>query len=141
MRVLVLSDLYPPDVVGGYELGCRQVADALIARGHEVRVLTSVPRTPAPSPPHVKRTLRLTDVWSNYLYRKSAPVTVRLTESQSHRIDAHNVHALIQELEKRFGPLPEAARQRVQAIDSFQRLVELTSRIATAPSLAALGLS
>jgi hypothetical protein len=48
--------------------------------------------------------------------------------------------ALIQELEKRFGSLPDEARQRVQSIDSFQRLVELTSRVATVPSLAALGL-
>lgn len=32
---------FPPVVSGGYELECRQVADALAARGHAVSVLTS----------------------------------------------------------------------------------------------------
>ena len=61
MRILVLSNLYPPDFIGGYELGCRRVVDALLARGHEVRVLTTAPRTPVPPVPHVHRTLHLTD--------------------------------------------------------------------------------
>jgi glycogen(starch) synthase len=54
MRILVLSNLYPPDFLGGYELGCRQAADALAAAGHEVLVLTSAPRVPPPTPtlPH-----------------------------------------------------------------------------------------
>ena len=46
MKILVLSNLYPPDFIGGYELGCRQVSDALRGRGHEVLVLTSAPRLP-----------------------------------------------------------------------------------------------
>lgn len=41
MRILVISNLYPPHYVGGYELGCRDVVDALRRRGHEMRVLTS----------------------------------------------------------------------------------------------------
>jgi hypothetical protein len=28
VKVLVVSNLYPPDVMGGYELGCRQAVDA-----------------------------------------------------------------------------------------------------------------
>ena len=36
MKILVVSNLYPPDVIGGYELGCRQAVDALRARGHDV---------------------------------------------------------------------------------------------------------
>ncbi len=64
MKVLVLSNLYPPDVVGGYELACRQVADALAARGHEVRVLTSSPRVPVGRESHVIRTLKLTELWN-----------------------------------------------------------------------------
>jgi predicted transposase/invertase (TIGR01784 family) len=48
--------------------------------------------------------------------------------------------ALIRELEKRFGHLPEEARRRVASLDSFERIVELSSSIPTAPSLAALGL-
>lgn len=41
MRILFVSNIYPPAYLGGYELACREVADALSERGHEVRVLTS----------------------------------------------------------------------------------------------------
>jgi hypothetical protein len=43
MRILVLTNLYPPHAIGGYEERCRRVIDGLRARGHEVRVLTSDP--------------------------------------------------------------------------------------------------
>lgn len=49
--------------------------------------------------------------------------------------------ALALELERRFGPLPAEARQRVESLGSIERIVELSARAATAPSLAALGLS
>ena len=41
MRILVISNFYPPHHIGGYELGCRDVVGELRARGHDVRVLTS----------------------------------------------------------------------------------------------------
>lgn len=41
MRILVLTNLYPPHYVGGYELRCRDVTEALHARGHQMHVLTS----------------------------------------------------------------------------------------------------
>lgn len=41
MRILVVSNLYPPHHLGGYEVGCQEAVRGLIARGHEVRVLTS----------------------------------------------------------------------------------------------------
>jgi glycogen(starch) synthase len=41
MRILVVSNLYPPYYVGGYELGCKDVVEGLKTRGHDVRVLTS----------------------------------------------------------------------------------------------------
>ncbi|QDU87233.1 Glycogen synthase [Pirellulimonas nuda] len=48
MRILVISNLYPPHYLGGYELGCRDVAEGLRARGHEVTVLTSTYGVAAP---------------------------------------------------------------------------------------------
>lgn len=42
MRILVISNFYPPHFIGGYELGCRDVVEELKARGHHVRVLTSM---------------------------------------------------------------------------------------------------
>ena len=41
MKILFVTNLYPPHHVGGYELGCRDVVEKLRARGHAVRVLTS----------------------------------------------------------------------------------------------------
>jgi glycosyltransferase involved in cell wall biosynthesis len=41
LRILVISNLYPPLHLGGYELGCADIVDALRARRHEVTVLTS----------------------------------------------------------------------------------------------------
>jgi len=41
MRILVLTNLYPPFVVGGYERLCFEVSSALVEKGHDVTVLTS----------------------------------------------------------------------------------------------------
>ncbi len=41
MRILFLSNFYPPHAIGGYEQWCQEVADRLHARGHTVTVLTS----------------------------------------------------------------------------------------------------
>lgn len=46
MRVLVVTNLYPPHYHGGYELRCAQVAEAMQSAGHTVRVLTSGYRVP-----------------------------------------------------------------------------------------------
>jgi glycosyltransferase involved in cell wall biosynthesis len=42
MNIVVVSNFYPPHTIGGYELGCYDVVEALKRRGHRVRVLTSV---------------------------------------------------------------------------------------------------
>jgi glycogen(starch) synthase len=60
MKILVLSNLYPPHAIGGYEERCRQITDALCARGHQIRVLTSVHGLAAPADEgHVHRRLRI----------------------------------------------------------------------------------
>ena len=41
MKILIVSNLYPPHYLGGYELRCAEVAEALVKSGHEVKVLTS----------------------------------------------------------------------------------------------------
>ncbi len=43
MRVLVISNFYPPEVETGSTLGCRNIVESLKAREHDVRVLTSTP--------------------------------------------------------------------------------------------------
>ena len=42
MKILVISNLYPPHFVGGYELAGKEIVDRLHARGHEILVLTSM---------------------------------------------------------------------------------------------------
>lgn len=41
MRILFLSNLYPPYELGGYGQWCQEVTERLRERGHDVRVLTS----------------------------------------------------------------------------------------------------
>jgi len=41
MRILILTNFYPPYFIGGYELGCAEMAEALRHSGHHVDVLTS----------------------------------------------------------------------------------------------------
>jgi glycogen synthase len=41
LRILVISNLYPPQMIGGYERAIADCARLLYQRGHEVLVLTS----------------------------------------------------------------------------------------------------
>lgn len=41
MKILIVSNFYPPHVIGGYELLCREVGLALVERGHTIKILTS----------------------------------------------------------------------------------------------------
>lgn len=41
MKILIISNLYPPHHIGGYEIGCRDITNLLREQGHEIRVLTS----------------------------------------------------------------------------------------------------
>src|SRR4051794_26459047 len=100
MKILVLSNLYPPDFIGGYEIACAQVVDALRRRGHDVHVLTTAPRTPVDEVPHVRRQFQLTeesnwystDLWTH-------PLGARLRDAESRFINAFNVHVLLTTLE------------------------------------------
>lgn len=49
LRILLISNLYPPHYVGGYELGCREVVCELRRRGQKVLVVTSRFGVPAPT--------------------------------------------------------------------------------------------
>ncbi|MFN2539108.1 MAG: glycosyltransferase family 4 protein [Mycobacteriales bacterium] len=71
MRILVLSNLYPPNAMGGYELSCRDVVDRWRWRGHEVTVLTTGESVtgvvkPTTEEPHVRRSLQW--YWSEHAF-------------------------------------------------------------------------
>lgn len=57
MRILTVTNVYPPDYIGGYELHCAQAVDGLRRLGHHVEVLTVESDTPEPDP-LVHRVLR-----------------------------------------------------------------------------------
>lgn len=95
MKILVVSNFYPPDCMGGYEMGCRDAVEALEARGHDVLVLSAAPRGPVPSEPKVRRALRLTDIWDEYSFREGSLDVARLDQVRARQIDAFNVHALL----------------------------------------------
>jgi glycosyltransferase involved in cell wall biosynthesis len=62
MRILFLSNFYPPASRGGYEQWCQEVTDGLRSRGHDVIVLTSdfeKDPLPNPDPAWVRRSLHL----------------------------------------------------------------------------------
>jgi glycosyltransferase involved in cell wall biosynthesis len=95
MRVLIVSNLYPPDCMGGYEMGCRQVARALAGQGHDVLVLTSVPRLPFAADAGVRRGLQLTDVYTHFFADRQHPVKRVLDHAAACYVSAFNVHALL----------------------------------------------
>ncbi len=63
MKILVLTNLYPPHYLGGYELICSTIVNALRARGHQLAVLTSdhqvEPARHQPDEPGVERLLKI----------------------------------------------------------------------------------
>lgn len=85
MRVLVLTNMFPPHHLGGYELSCRDVLGRWAERGHESLVLTTdytrpgVPDEPGPAP--VRRTLRW--YWRDHAFVRPAPW-------QRLRLEQHN---------------------------------------------------
>lgn len=70
MRVLFLSNLYPPATNGGFEQWCQEIADGLHRRGHDVAVLTSqfgLERIPNNEPEWVHRQLYMEMEFASFL--------------------------------------------------------------------------
>lgn len=69
MRIVLLSNMFPPDSDGGLEVNAWKLATALRAKGHQVDVLTSRFRkgfaAPGPEPDWVHRILGLARPWSS----------------------------------------------------------------------------
>ncbi|RUL89065.1 glycosyltransferase family 4 protein [Tautonia sociabilis] len=94
MKILVLSNFYPPEVVGGYELACAQAVDALRRLGHEVLVLTASARGFVPPEDHVLRRFTIADIWNRHAMARRPAVVQRLMDVRSRLVHAPNVAAL-----------------------------------------------
>ena len=94
MRILILSNLYPPNVVGGYERLAFSVAEALASRGHEIHVLTSTYGRSVESYPDqsIVRTLRLLADDRN-IYQ-----TPNISDSERDQINSGNVETFRSEM-------------------------------------------
>ncbi|MBD1822701.1 glycosyltransferase family 4 protein [Cyanobacteria bacterium FACHB-DQ100] len=99
LRILILTNLYPPQVLGGYERSIADFARLLQHRGHQVLVLTSdapglfgVHESRYPEPP-VDRAFLLLGEWSAEGARHFDPETVR------DRLQ-HNIQALKQHIDE-----------------------------------------
>jgi len=99
MRILFLSNLYPPNAVGGYERLCFEMASALAARQHEVAVLTSDHGGETADYPgqRIRRTWKLA-VGKRAIYE---PFEGSAAEKQA--VDAHNIACLDEEM-RAFAP-------------------------------------
>lgn len=84
IRILVLTNYYPPAHVGGYELACRDAVEGLKRRGHEVTVLTGTHGNPPPKP-GVLRRLRFID------YKTPSYADKHRVEVENHR---HTLEAI-----------------------------------------------
>lgn len=88
VRILVLTNMYPPHAYGGYEQSCQDVVERWRSKGHEVLVLTSDIRVPeVPEPPSgergsVRRELRL--YWDDHKIL-NPPLRRRLSWERSNR--------------------------------------------------------
>lgn len=82
MKLLALTNMYPPHHYGGYELICRDVMTRLRERGHSVDVLTTTMRVPGVPETHddsVHRQLRF--AWKDHVLQ-SPPVWQRLADER-----------------------------------------------------------
>ena len=83
LRILVVTNYYPPHFIGGYELGCRDIVEALKRRGHQVKVLTSTYKVNEPQTDgEVYRWLQLGQWWTPNLLRDLAGVLVKELANQ-----------------------------------------------------------
>lgn len=100
MRILFVTNHYPPHEVGGYEQLCRDVAERLAERGHEIRILTSdrgAGKRPSATEPSIHRVLR---IQPDYSSRLSPALQFFLTRRRAH---AHNIKCF-QALVRQFAP-------------------------------------
>jgi glycogen(starch) synthase len=86
VRVLTISNMYPPHHYGGYELSCRDVMDRFEDNGHDVTVLTTSMRVPgvddAPGEDSARVRRELDFYWRDHVLQSpSLPRRVRVERS------------------------------------------------------------
>jgi glycosyltransferase involved in cell wall biosynthesis len=91
VKVLVVTNLYPPHSLGGYELSCQDVVRRWRQHGHEVTVLTTTTRLPGvkdrDDEEGVHRALEW--YWAEHELQRPPPVQrLRIERANQRRLDA-----------------------------------------------------
>ena len=99
MRILFITNYYPPSNYGwGYMQLCEEVADGLVAKGHEIAVLTSTqcdgPEIPPSYPVH-----RLLTIEPDWHSSKSAAWQFFVGRKQREQQAAAHLQALIEQFQ------------------------------------------
>lgn len=95
MKVLAVTNLYPPEFLGGYELACAQMVSALRSAGHEVVVVTSVPVGAIDlHEPGLSRVLELPPIYDGAQMQSVSTETRQYFHLHSCTVNAANVRAL-----------------------------------------------
>ncbi len=79
MRILTVTNYYPPYFIGGYEVACKETMDFLKSKGHEVIVLTSNYIQDNDEDNYVLRTMKLID------YNKTSKIQKEITEYKNYK--------------------------------------------------------
>jgi Glycosyltransferase len=83
LKICVVTNYYPPFFIGGYELGCRDIVEALKSRGHQVKVLTSTYGVANPQTDgEVYRWLQVAQWWTPNILRDLAAASKRDSDNQ-----------------------------------------------------------
>lgn len=101
LKILVITNLYPPQIVGGYERSIADFSRRLHDRGHSLLVLTSrlTDRSAAPSEASelltIQRSLSLCGEWTEHGYAWFPPERLTSTQQQNRQV----VNAVLQDFQ------------------------------------------
>ena len=101
MKVLVITNLYPPEFVGGYELGCAQMVGALRGAGHDLHVLTSVSAHAAGREERgVDRMLEVPPIYNRARMQSMSAEVQQYLYTQASTVNPANTRAIAEALEE-----------------------------------------
>ena len=93
MRILILTDHYPPYIKGGAELNCALISDALKEHGHNVTILTSYYGIPEPDiTDNIYRILPFVEQsYSNHFQRRISQLLLLIASIRTYHLTKKTV--------------------------------------------------
>ncbi len=97
----MISNLFPPEFLGGYELGCEQMVRELRSYGHEVRVITSgSPLAASRQSDGVERDLELAPIYSLERLLSVSPSLLQFFHQRSRIVNPNNALRIARTIEE-----------------------------------------